>query len=149
MFPWSCSCGSGTVGLCVNVNACACLSGLLLQLNRNSLHKACLSHMTLNIHGPVSCTNTPVSVLDTARKRLQFTSDLSTEDEWMWPVMGILPLTQCSTCLQLKHQRFKWLVKGCRAREQLHWHLISGAFYFPVCCWFTLSSFSTHNCCLN
>lgn len=33
VFPWSCSCGRGTVGLCVSVNACACLSGLLLQLN--------------------------------------------------------------------------------------------------------------------
>lgn len=80
MFPSSCSCGSGTIGLCVSVNACACLSGLLWQCNHNSLHKACLSHMTLNIHGPASCTNSSVS-FKTARKGLQFTPDLSTEDE--------------------------------------------------------------------
>lgn len=58
MFPWSRSCGSGTARLCVN--ACACLSSLLSQLNRNSLHKACLSHMTLNIHRPVSFSGSSV-----------------------------------------------------------------------------------------
>lgn len=44
----------------MNVNACACLSSLLSQLNYNSLHKACLSHMTLNIHGPASFNNSNV-----------------------------------------------------------------------------------------
>lgn len=35
VFPWSCSCGRGTVVLCVSVDACALLSGLLLQLSQN------------------------------------------------------------------------------------------------------------------
>lgn len=60
MFPLSRSCGSGTARLCVNANACACLSSLLSRLNRNSLHKACLSHMTLNIHRPVSFSSSDV-----------------------------------------------------------------------------------------
>lgn len=97
MFPWSCSCGSGTLGLCVNVNACACLSGLLLQLNHNSLHKACLSHMALNIHGPVSCTNSSVSFKYSEEGAAVYLR--SKHRGWMWPMMGILLLTQCCTCL--------------------------------------------------
>lgn len=105
MFPWSCSCGSGTVGLCVNVNACACLSGLLLQLNRNSLHKACLSHVTLNIHGPVSCTNSSASFKYSEEGIAVYLR--SKHRGWVWPVMGILLPTQCCTCLQ-------WSTRGSR-----------------------------------
>lgn len=65
----------------MNVNACACLSSLLSQLNYNSLHKACLSHMTLNIHRPVSFNNPNVCSQIQGGRGLWFTEDLRTEDE--------------------------------------------------------------------
>lgn len=88
-FPGSCAWGSGTVGLCAN--ACACLSSLLSQLNCNSLHKACLSRMTLNIHRPVSCNNSKVEF-----KYSEVGAALSWRSRhrgWMCLMTGILLLT--------------------------------------------------------
>lgn len=109
MFHWSCSCGSGTVGLCVNANACARLSSLLLQLNHNSLHKACLSHMTLNIHRPVSCSNSNVDFKCSEVGAAVYRR--SKHRGRMWLMKGILLLTQHCSCLDWSTRRSSDLSK--------------------------------------
>lgn len=109
MFPWSCSCGSGPVGLCVSASACACLSSLLSQLNHNSLHKACLSHMALNIHRPASCNNSNVDFKNSEVGAAVYGRSKHRGRKWL--MMGILLLTQCCSCLDWSTRRSSDLSK--------------------------------------